>query len=258
MNKVKFIFLVASTLLAMAFTLSCSDDGTLTDPRDGKVYKTVKIGTQIWMAENLNYDGSENKDKVVLALKNRAVQYDGDGRLGICYDNNSANCEKYGRLYDWAEAMGSNFSGIHSSYNFSETGLNDKEHKGICPEGWHLPSRSEWEDLYDYIGGDSYSRNKVDDKLKAKNGWKNNGTDDYKFSAAPGGYRLCGSQENEIGNRILHCKEFALLGNAGYWWTATEAITAWTAKNWLIEEPEIDIEIDKMSLHSVRCVKNKK
>ncbi len=78
------------------------------DHRDGKLYKTVKIGNQVWMAENLNYDA---------------------GNGSWCYADSSSNCEKYGRLYDWETA------------------------KNAATKGWHLPSKSELDTLYNYLGG---------------------------------------------------------------------------------------------------------
>jgi len=98
-----------------------------------------------------------------------------------CYNNGNSYCNKYGRLYDW---------------NTTRT---------ACPSGWHLPSRREWNDLVTVAGGDVASK-----KLKAKSGWNENGngTDDYGFSALPGG-RYYGNSFDEA-------------GKYGYWWTATE------------------------------------
>jgi uncharacterized protein (TIGR02145 family) len=153
--------------------------GALVDNRDGKTYKTVKIGNQVWMAENLNYQTDSS----------------------WCYNNSDSYCEKYGRLYGWDAAM------------------------KACPAGWHLPAREEWDSLifaasgvknpfvitptyWDSAGG----------KLKAKSGWYNNtytlkngnGTDDYGFSALPGGAR--------IGGYFYNVRSF------GEWWTATEDV----------------------------------
>ena len=187
--------------------------GRLTDPRDEKVYKVTKIGEQIWMAENLNYDGGKG--------------------IGKCYDNDLVNCEKYGRLYNWNEAM------------------------KVCPKGWHLPSYEEWQMPYAYLGGGKEAIN----KLKAKNDWeKGNGTDDYGFSALPGGY-------------YYGIFEFEYIGILGYWWSATEAKDsnamyldmfgddsgfAEIGKEYSIGDFKFKItnEEDKTLFMSVRCVKN--
>jgi len=190
MNKIKFTSLAAGTMLALSFIISCSSD-------DGDGDKTVKIGSQIWMAENLNYDttGSE------------------------CYDNDPANCEKYGRLYNWETA------------------------KSVCPKGWHLPTRSEWEILAEYIGGQGTGA----EKLKAKSGWDNdgNGTDEYGFAALPGGY--------------YHSEgSFYDAGYQGLWWSASELgsdeahIYSMTG-----DSPYASFgSADKSYLYSVRCIKD--
>jgi uncharacterized protein (TIGR02145 family) len=138
-----------------------SVEQTFTDSRDGKSYRTIAIGKQTWMAENLNYATSGSQ----------------------CYANESSNCEQYGRLYHWYTAM------------------------GVCPVGWHLPRESEWKTLTGYVGGDK----KAGKKLKSASGWNKNGngTDDYGFSALPGGYG------HSTGG-------FFNAGKCGYWWTATE------------------------------------
>lgn len=138
------------------------DENYFVDNRDGKTYRMVKIGDQTWMAQNLNYKGPSDKDTI-----------------GSCYGNNSANCNKYGRLYTWATAMGSTEDkcGDGKNCDISERA------RGICPEGWHLPSNDEWQTLLDHADTDAK-------KLKSTEGWSNggNGTDDYGFTALPGGY----------------------------------------------------------------------
>ena len=190
---------------------------TFTDTRDNKEYKKVKIGTQTWMAENLNYDVPNNTSDV-------------------CYGNNPDNCEKYGRLYNWSTAMGES-----SSSSLSPSGV-----QGVCPAGWHIPSDAEWTALTDAIGGASTAGT----KLKAASGWyhdydwrSGNGTDEYGFSALPGGGR--GSGDN-----------FSDAGADGYWWSATED----DAYNARIRHMRYNIEsayrgvVSKTYLDAVRCV----
>jgi len=138
--------------------------GSFTDARDGKTYRTVQIGGQTWMAENLNHQTDKS----------------------VCYANEESNCQKYGRLYYWDDAM------------------------KACPAGWHLPSDAEWTALTDFVGG----REVAGTKLKSKTGWYTvkaykAATDDYGFSALPGGYGGSGGG-------------FYNAGNYGYWWSATE------------------------------------
>ena len=152
----------------------------LTDPRDGQIYKTVVIGEQTWMAENLNYAYTE-------------IPYSYDGfsydSTSWCYDNKADNCTKYGRLYTWAAAMDSagtwstNGKGCGYGSTCSPTGTV----RGICPEGWHLPTQSEWNTLLIAVGGQSTAGL----KLKSTSGWSSdgNGVDAYGFSALLAGYR---------------------------------------------------------------------
>jgi uncharacterized protein (TIGR02145 family) len=153
MNSLKLVLLTA-TILAMAFTFSCSfldedpEDNIWGDfsygelPYEGKTYRTIVIGTQTWMAENLNHEV--------------------DGSL--CYDDKPANCTKYGRLYDWQTA------------------------NTVCPSGWRLPSNEDWNILRDYVGAASAGK-----YLKAKSGWNDSGKksgggeNKYGFTALPGG-----------------------------------------------------------------------
>jgi uncharacterized protein (TIGR02145 family) len=133
----------------------------LTDSRDGQKYKTVKIGNQVWMAENLRFKIGDS----------------------WCYENSEDNCEKYGRLYDWNMA------------------------KIACPKGWHLPSKDEWTELVTVVGSETGGK-----KLKSADGWyeNGNGTDEFGFSALPGGFRRT-------------VVSFLNVGKYGYWWSATES-----------------------------------
>jgi len=159
----------------------------MTDSRDGQKYKTVKIGEQIWMAQNLNYK-TENS---------------------YCYNYTASYCSKYGRLYTWAAAMDSagtwTTNGKGCGYN--KTCSPTYPVRGVCPSGWHLPSKDEWNTLFTAVGGQS-TAGKV---LKSTSGWNygGNGTDAFSFSALPAGY----SNYND---------NYTSPGLLAYFWSSTE------------------------------------
>ncbi|MCQ2109048.1 MAG: hypothetical protein MJZ05_09840 [Fibrobacter sp.] len=166
--------------------------GTLTDDRDGQVYRTVTIGTQTWMAENLNY-----------AYTGVPYEYDGDSSNSTswCRDNDPANCAKYGRLYTWSAAMDS--AGIVDSNGVGKgCGVGNGcigMARGVCPSGWHLPSYDEFETLIKYVDPDAESYGHIGNKhvrsstaanrLKSKFEWDSVGVglDTYGFSAISSG-----------------------------------------------------------------------
>jgi uncharacterized protein (TIGR02145 family) len=149
------------------------------------------------MAENLNYNANGSK----------------------CYDNSEANCQKYGRLYDWETAM------------------------NACPKGWHLPNDAEWTVLEEDVGGSSTAGA----RLKAKSGWNNNGygTDGFGFSALPGG-------------RGYSDGSFDGVGSGGLWWSSTE-YTATSAYGRIMGYGIAYVRRDyygKNLFNSVRCVQD--
>jgi uncharacterized protein (TIGR02145 family) len=157
-------------------------DNVLADARDGKKYKTVKIGGKTWMAENLNYEAEGSR----------------------CYNDSASYCGKYGRLYNWETAMKS------------------------CPKGWRLSTDADWRSLADSSGGDEIAGK----KLKSTSGWNNkddgssgNGTDEYGFSALPGGdfTPWC----VECGDDCCYQHIYESAGVTGSWWSATEKYAIW-------------------------------
>ena len=160
----------------------------MTDERDGQTYKTVKIGTQTWMAENLNYAYTGVPYKYTYIDSS----YTSDS-TSWCYDNVPANCTKYGRLYTWAAAMDSvgTWSTNGKGCGYGKRCTPTYPVRGICPEGWHLPDTTEWHTLFTAVGGKSTAGK----MLKSTSGWNDskgedgNGTDAYAFSALPAGYR---------------------------------------------------------------------
>ena len=188
--------------------------GTLTDDRDGQTYKTVKIGEQWWMAENLNYAYTGVPFKYVLSTDSNLVYY--SDSTSWCYDNDAANCAKYGRLYTWAAAMDS--AGIIPGNTANGCGyekdcnLGNVKVRGVCPEGWHLPSRDEWDTLLTAVGGKATAGI----MLKSMRGWNDkddgtsgNGSDSYFFSALPAGNRSYNGGFNDE-------------GYYAYFWSSTE------------------------------------
>ena len=156
------------------------DYGVLTDNRDNRVYKTVKIGSQVWMAENLNY-----YDRATMPLD----------EMSSCFNDKEENCDVGGRLYTWAAAADS--VTLSKTVDFSECVWRKcklpSKIQGACPNGWHLPDSLEWVTLFNTVGGIS-TAGKV---LKSMSGWGKtttsgysglNGTDDYGFSILPTGY----------------------------------------------------------------------
>ncbi|MCL1966797.1 MAG: hypothetical protein FWF67_02835 [Fibromonadales bacterium] len=117
-------------------------DKELTDSRDGKRYRTAKIGTQTWMGENLDYHGE-------------------DGYLGLCKDKKPENCEKYGRFYDWAEAAGIDRKYNNEFWKDEKYWENSVSYQGSCPAGWHLPHPRDWQTLINFVGGKEAAEKKL-------------------------------------------------------------------------------------------------
>jgi len=154
-------------------------------------FKTVTIGTQVWMAENLNVDHFSNGDPIEELEDNGDWYQNGDNEIPAwChYNNDPTNGEKYGKLYNWHVVIDS---------------------RNVCPIGWHVPTDEEWQELVDYVGGDDFAGA----KLKAIDGWfyDGNGSDGYGFSGLPGGARY-------------YDGSFDYIGSDGYWWSSSEYST---------------------------------
>lgn len=157
----------------------------MTDIRDGKKYKYVTIGTQRWMAENLNYY-DEN------------LEWE-----SWCYEDEPALCTIAGRLYTWSAAIRTDEEDCGYGENCN---LSEKNVRGICPPGWHLPTKEEWSILMSNVG----EWNNAGKMLKSKTGWirNSNGNDNYGFTALPVGFK--------------DLDRFDLVGSHALFWSATE------------------------------------
>ena len=206
--------------------------GSLTDERDGKTYKTVKIGEQVWMAENLNYaylQPTETMDS-----------------SSFCYKDNASNCDKFGRLYLWSAIIDSTRLATDAN-NPKDCGFQKEcdlgKIQGICPDGWHIPTNDEFKTLMAAVGGDSIACK----MLKSTSGWSNygSGTDPFGFTALPGNIRFNDgtfNYENEYA-QFWSTREFSkLYGNTLYLFTNNKnAYISVTQKNYAV---------------SLRCIKD--
>ena len=231
-------------------------DGTQT-------YKTVVIGTQTWMASNLNFTPSSGKSRCYAEGNgNGADTWLLPGSAGV-----KANCDKYGRLYDWSTAM--NLSGCNTK---SCASLIQKPHQGICPSGWHLPDTLEWNKLRRFIEKEIYDNWEdvdfgwdVGTKLKAVSGWKKAsdttvwGVDSYGFAAIGSGYCVSCEALSDASGYYSGKEEEA------HWWTATEYVNQYTKDAAQAYKSKITynkkvmtLETEKKAdyLYSVRCLKN--
>ncbi|MBN2682580.1 MAG: fibrobacter succinogenes major paralogous domain-containing protein [Bacteroidales bacterium] len=165
-------------------------DSTFTDPRDGSEYKIVKIGNQIWMAENLRYLPEVTDNYKKSAKKPLYYVYGFTGKK-VEEAKNTSNYADYGVLYNWVAA------------------------KSACPEGWHLPSVIEWQQLMIQLGGLENAGGKL--KETANKHWVEpnlGATNETNFSALPGGiFHTTGPKGTA---------QFVFLKESTFWWSTDQ------------------------------------
>lgn len=204
------------------------------DERDYRMYKTVIIGNQTWVAQNINYEYKVN----------------GKAYGNYCYGDNSENCEVYGRLYTYAASIDSVklFEETDNKYGYDHAAWTVDDAQGVCPENFHVPSIQEWKDLVANVGGSQ----KALAELKSMMGWPEgkNGTDDYGFSVAPAGERLENGQYIGIDNAAIFWSSTANR-------TSTAIPVSWgsdTKGNPTFKVYDNTSSNDKRRGFSVRCV----
>ncbi|MCK4919935.1 MAG: hypothetical protein KAS71_02750 [Bacteroidales bacterium] len=211
--------------------IACEKDENTTEKLtdlDGNTYKAVTIGNQTWMTENLKTthypDGTEIpeitecEDWQSLGANAEAISF---------YENDSE--KQYGGYYTYAAAV------------------------KACPEGWHLPTKNEWDELEIYLYNNGFN-GAEGTALKANSGWydNGNGTDDFGFLALPGGRRY----RNMISSDCIG--QSYDVGEVGYWWSSTEYDNNFIYYRWLsysLEEFKESTDVKKSGL-SVRYVKD--
>ncbi|MFC2101107.1 fibrobacter succinogenes major paralogous domain-containing protein, partial [Bacteroidota bacterium] len=157
---------------------------------EAKAQSQVKIGNQVWMAENLNVSTFRNGDPILeVKTLEEWVQAGNDGKPAWCYYNNDPkNGDIYGKIYNWFA-------------------VNDP--RGLAPKGWHIPNYAEWTELSNFLGGQVFAGK----KMKSTNGWRDNGNGNNSsgFSGLPGGFRF------KLG--------FIGIGDFGFWWSSSESMS---------------------------------
>lgn len=226
-------------------TSGCGGLTTITDARDAKVYNIVEIGTQCWMAQNLDYG----------TYVPIATGQGGAGTQKYCYADNTGNCTTYGGLYEWTEMM----NGSVTCNGCASAPPCVTPVQGICPTGWHVPSHYEWTLLEKNVGSSpgafpydittsSWLGTNEGGNLKQTGitNWQspNTGaTNTTGFTALPGGNCWSGS--------------FLDVGSKGRWWSATESGGAAWYRNLTYTEARVTRATpSKANGFSVRCVKD--
>lgn len=233
------------TGIFLAFTCSCEkkDDiglnvrstaifnpdvtyGTMTD-QDGNTYKTITVGTQTWMAENLyttKYNDGTSIPHVIGSNDWRNLTTG-----AYCSYNNETNLDSiatYGYLYNWYAV---------------NTGK-------LAPKGWHVPTESEWLTLIDYVGGEDIAGEKL--RESSTKHWPDSpytsGTNEVGFTSLPGG------------SRDMFNGSFEYFGTQGYWWSSTEynADRAWLQNDYFNDADIYGTYFYKGMGYSIRCVKD--
>lgn len=186
--------------------------------------QTVTIDGQVWSTKNLDVSKFKNGDLIPQAKTDEEWKQAGESQkpAWCYYDNDPTNDKKFGKLYNWYA-------------------VNDK--RGLAPEGFHIPTDEEWDDLFYFLGDNAGL------KMKTKSGWKDktgNGNNESGFTALPSGVRTYDAR-------------FCEIEKSAYYWSSTEkdSYSAMTVKLDYLSNNTSLYEWDKSEGYSVRCLKNK-
>ena len=216
---------------------------SITDNRDGRVYKIKKIGKQTWMAENLGYYDT--------------IAYPGMIGRSLCKEDSTGWCPPDGRFYNWAVAMDSaeTWSSNGAGCGNGTTCTPVYPVRGICLEGWHLPTKEDWDTLFTAVGG----RSKAGQVLKTKKGWYDpysthpfESSDRYGFSIYPYGHGCltCGEDHIFLSETETETADF---------WTSTEDASVYAYKTYFTYKSNEASTANtglKFTALSIRCVKD--
>jgi uncharacterized protein (TIGR02145 family) len=221
--------IISLVMMLIAFSCKKDDDGdgiiTVTDI-DGNVYHTVKIGSQVWMVENLKTLHFRNGDPIpTTSPANKDISGETDPIYQWAYDANDVLAEEYGRLYTWHAVT---------------------DPRGICPEGWHVPTDAEWVALLTTLGGiDAAGAKLIETGVDHWPASNTDATNESGFTALPGGGRI-------------YIGDFFDMDIFGYYWTSSSMNDEYAFYYMFYANPanvQQEIYQKKYGL-SVRCVKN--
>jgi len=200
----------------------------------GQHYTTIIIGTQCWMAQNLNI--GTRIDGTVAQSDNSTVEK-------YCYSNSDDQCDVYGGLYQWAEVV-QYLNGATNTTFWNPFPSGNVQ--GICPEGWHLPTNAEWTDLSTFLGGGSVAGGKMKETGNTHWNSPNTGaTNSSGFTGLPGGGR------DSFGG-------FYARGEYGNFWSSTMngGASAWTSVLYYGNPEVYSFVPSKVLGYSVRCLRD--
>lgn len=206
------------------------EDGYYIDQRDGNKYRVIKVGSDIWMAENLRYADSSASPNL-------------KGNMW-CPDDDASKCKNFGPLYSWTAAKD-----ISEDYAQKSYGNGYYRLQGICPEGFRLPMNSDWVYLSKVAEKYSGSRS-VAEMLKSPNGWESWGNDSYIYDSTKYSFDALPAGRRNIEGGFLESGLFA------FFWTSEEIDDA-TASGWTLRD---DNDVLDSGMYykghgmSVRCI----
>ncbi len=233
--KTNYLILLIFAGLFLFFTNSCEkeehDDNQYMNliyqnvsDLEGNKYKTIQIGAQVWMAENLR--STKYRDGTKIPAIGSGILWDSSTAGAYCnYDNDSRQVVTYGLLYNWYA--------VHDSRN-------------LAPIGWHIPTEAEWEILTEFLGGESIASSRLKERGTVHWNIPNSGaTNESGFTALP-----CGAR-GEVG-------QFCFLGTVGFWWSAdfTSNRTAFLRGATNYSTNIFKYTYNKEYGFSVRCIKD--
>jgi uncharacterized protein (TIGR02145 family) len=221
-------------MLFLLFMAECTRNPEIVTDIDGNTYHTIKIGNQTWMVENLKVTRFNNGDSIP-EVKDGS-QWCHTEKPAYCnYNNDSAMGYEYGRLYNWFAVS---------------------DARKLAPEGWHIPTFAEVEELYNFLGGEVIAAGKMKEPGSKHwvypNIWASNMSG---FNALPGGYRFSNTASD-----IKEGGTFHTLGSNGCWWTTTLSfqIYGWSPRIYS-GFVNVDRELRNKTFGlSLRCIKDRK